>query len=79
MRRFIISLIAASALGLASWYLLHSAPETNQVAAVLRKLAKTPPNLPDQPDEWRGRIDYGKLNQQFSALGGSDTIWKFTK
>jgi hypothetical protein len=68
MRRFIISLIAASALGLASWYLLHSAPETNQVAAVLRKLAKTPPNLPDQPDEWRGRIDYGKLNQQFSAL-----------
>ena len=68
MRRFIISLIAASALGLASWYLLHSAPETNQVAVVLRKLAKAPPNLPDQPDEWRGRIDYGKLDQQFAAL-----------
>jgi beta-lactamase class C len=24
--------------------------------------------LPDQPDEWRGRIDYGKLDQQFAAL-----------
>jgi len=68
MRRFIIFLIAASALGLASWYLLYSAPETNQVAVVLRKLAKAPPNLPDQPDEWRGRIDYGKLDQQFAAL-----------
>jgi beta-lactamase class C len=68
MRRFIIFLIAASALGLASWYLLYAAPETNQVAVVLRKLAKAPPNLPDQPDEWRGRIDYGKLDQQLAAL-----------
>jgi len=68
MRRIIIALIAASALGLASWYFLYSAPETNQVAAVLRKLAKTPPNLPDEPDEWRGRIDYSKLDQQFAAL-----------
>jgi hypothetical protein len=57
MRRIIIALIAASALGLASWYFLYSAPETNQVAVVLRKLAKAPPDLPDQPDEWRGRID----------------------
>lgn len=68
MRRIIIALIAASTLGLASWYFLYSAPETNQVAAVLRKLAKAPPNLPDQPDEWRGRIDYNKLDQQFTAL-----------
>ena len=68
MRRFIISLITASALGLASWYFVNPAPATSQVAAVLRKLVKTPPNLPDQPDEWRGRIDYGKLNQQFAAL-----------
>jgi beta-lactamase class C len=68
MRRFVLSFIAASALGLASWYLLHSAPATSQVATVLRKLVKTPPNLPDQPDEWRGRIDYGKLHQQFAAL-----------
>jgi beta-lactamase class C len=68
MRRFIISLIAASALGLASWYFLYSAPATSQVAVVLRKLVKTPPDLPDQPDEWRGRIDYGKLDQQFAAL-----------
>ena len=68
MRRIIIALIAASALGLASWYFLYSAPETNQVAAVLRKLAKTPPNLPDEPDEWHGRIDYSKLDQQFAAL-----------
>ena len=68
MRRIIISLITAAALGLASWYILNPAPATSQVAAVLRKLAKTPPNLPDQPDEWRGRIDYGKLDQQFAAL-----------
>ena len=68
MRRFIISLITASTLGLASWYFLNPAPATSQVAAVLRKLVKTSPNLPDRPDEWRGRIDYGKLDQQFAAL-----------
>ena len=68
MRRFIISLITASTLGLASWYFLNPAPATSQVAAVLRKLVKTSPNLPDRPNEWRGRIDYGKLDQQFAAL-----------
>ena len=47
---------------------MRSTPEHNQVAAVLRKFTKTETNLPDQPEEWRGRIDYAKLDQQFSAM-----------
>ena len=67
MWRIIFVLIAASALGLASWY-ANSAPDNNQVAAVLRKFAKTNVNLPDQPDEWRGRIDYVTLDRQLAEM-----------
>ncbi|MFN3620540.1 serine hydrolase domain-containing protein [Sphingorhabdus sp.] len=68
MRRIIQAFIAVTLLGLISCYALQSAPDTNQVAAVLRGFAKADVNLPDQPDEWRGRIDYVKLHQQFSAI-----------
>lgn len=68
MRRTILALIAVTLLGLISWYALHSAPDKSQVAAVLREFAKADVNLPDQPDEWRGRIDYGKLDGQLAQL-----------
>ncbi len=68
MRRTILALIAVSLLGLVSWYALHTAPEDSQVAAVLRKFASPRDNLPDQPDEWHGRIDYAKLDQQFALI-----------
>lgn len=68
MRRTLSALIAVSVLGLTGLYAMRSVPEDNQVAAVLRKFTKTEANLPDQPEEWRGRIDYTKLDQQFSAI-----------
>lgn len=68
MRRTLSALIAVSVLGLTGLYAMRSTPEHNQVAAVLRKFTKTETNLPDQPEEWRGRIDYAKLDQQFSAM-----------
>jgi beta-lactamase class C len=42
--------------------------DDNQVAAILRKFTKPETNLPDQPDEWRGRINYTQLDQQFAAM-----------
>jgi beta-lactamase class C len=45
-----------------------SASDDNQVAAILRKFTKPETNLPDQPDEWRGRINYTQLDQQFAAM-----------
>lgn len=68
MRRTIIALIALCVLGLAGLYNMRSVPDGNEVVAVLRKFTQTQTNLPDQPDEWRGRIDYAKLDQQFAAM-----------
>ena len=68
MRRTFFALIAVALLGLVSWYGLHSAPDNSQVPAVLRKFTKSDVNLPDQPEEWRGRIDYPKLDAQFAAM-----------
>jgi beta-lactamase class C len=68
MRRTLSALIAVLVLGLTGLYAMRPAPDDNQVAAILRKFIKPQTNLPDQPDEWRGRIDYGKLDQQFAAL-----------
>ena len=68
MRRILLTLIAASVLGLTGIYTMRAAPENNQVALILRKFTKPHTNLPDQPDEWRGRIHYAQLDQQFAAM-----------
>lgn len=68
MRRILLTLIAASVLGLTGIYTMRAAPENNQVALILRKFTKPHTNLPDQPDEWRGRIQYAQLDQQFAAM-----------
>jgi len=68
MRRTLSALIAVSVLGLTGLYAMRSAPDNNQVAAILGKFTKPQTNLPDQPDEWRGRIDYPRLDQQFAAM-----------
>jgi beta-lactamase class C len=68
MRRILLTLIAASVLGLTGIYTMRAAPENNQVAVILRKFTKPHTNLPDQPDEWRGRIQYAQLDQQFAAM-----------
>ena len=68
MRRTLSALIVVSVLGLTGLYAMRSAPDDNQVAAILGKFTKPQTNLPDQPDEWRGRIDYPQLDQQFAAM-----------
>jgi beta-lactamase class C len=68
MRRTLAALIAVLVLGLAGVYAMRSEPDDNQVAAVLHKFIKPRTNLPDQPGEWRGRIHYAQLDQQFAAL-----------
>ena len=68
MRRTLSALIVVSVLGLTGLYATRSAPDDNQVAAILGKFTKSQTNLPDQPDEWRGRIDYPQLDQQFAAM-----------
>jgi beta-lactamase class C len=68
MRRTLAALIAVSVLGLTGLYAMRAAPDDNQVAAILRKFTKPQANLPDQPDEWRGRINYAQLDRQFAAM-----------
>jgi beta-lactamase class C len=68
MRRILLAFIAVSVLGLTGLYTVLSASDDNQVAAILRKFTKPETNLPDQPDEWRGRINYTQLDQQFAAM-----------
>jgi beta-lactamase class C len=68
MRRTLLALIAVSVLGLTGLYAMRAAPDDNQVAAILRTFTKTETNLPDQPDEWRGRINYAQLDQQFAVM-----------
>ena len=68
MRRTLLALIAVSVLGLTGLYAMRAAPDDNQVAAILRTFTKPETNLPDQPDEWRGRINYAQLDQQFAVM-----------
>jgi len=68
MRRILLAFIAVSVLGLTGLYTVLSASDDKQVAAILRKFTKPETNLPDQPDEWRGRINYTQLDQQFAAM-----------
>ena len=68
MRRIIIVLIAVAALVAAGWFGLQSlADEPQQVRTtpVVREISK---DLPDTPDEWRGRIDYRALDLQLIRL-----------
>jgi beta-lactamase class C len=68
MWRTLSALIAVIVLGLTGLYAMRSAPDDNQVAAILRKFIKPQTNLPDQSDEWRGRIRYAQLDQKFAAM-----------
>lgn len=62
------ALIAAVLLGAISWVAASQLAEDTQVAVALRKFVKVEPDFPDQPDEWRGEVDYPLLDQQLAAL-----------
>ena len=60
-------LIAIIALGLVGWFGIHALGVKHPLASVEIPI-KAPENLPDTPAEWRGRIDYGALDRQLTAL-----------
>lgn len=62
------ALIGAVALAGVSWAAVDWFADDAQVAVALRKLVKMTPDYPDQPDEWRGEVDYPLLDRQLMAL-----------
>ena len=68
MQRTVKALIAVAALGLVSWFGIHTGkvdPQSSITRAVARVFGD---GLPDSPDEWRGRVDYGELDRQLTIL-----------
>lgn len=68
MRRLIIALIAVAALGAAGWYGLQSLSDEPQPVRKTPVVRAVSIDLPDTPDEWRGRIDYRALDLQLIRL-----------
>lgn len=68
MRRIFIALIAIAALAAAGWYVLQSLTEQPQPVRSTPVVRDVPRDLPDTPDEWRGRIDYRALDLQLIRL-----------
>lgn len=68
MKSIFKALIAVAALGLAGWYGFHFITGDERVAAAPATLNQSDDSIPDTPAEWRGRIDYGKLDAQLAVL-----------
>jgi len=68
MKSIIKAAIAVSALGLVSWYGVHTLGVEENISVAFAKTLGLPENIPDSPDEWRGRIDYAELDRQLTEL-----------
>lgn len=68
MQRVVKLIIAVSALGLVSGYAYHStvSEAVEEIYASTKKDFDT--NLPDSPEEWRGRVNYTELDQKLAGL-----------
>lgn len=68
MRRITTVLIAAGVLGAAAWFGL-SGTQVDSPASMIRAISgKKTSDIPDTPDEWKGRIDYVDLDGRFSEM-----------
>ena len=68
MRRITTVLIAAGVLGAAAWFGL-SGTQVDSPAAMIRAISgQKTSDIPDTPDEWKGRIDYVDLDGRFSEM-----------
>lgn len=67
LKRVFLVLVAVAASGLTGWYGLRAAGGSGPLASVPIPI-QAPENLPDTPEEWRGRIDYRALERQLSDL-----------
>lgn len=68
MKPIVKALIAVAALGLVAWYVVHVTTGDERVVSVPAIFAQSGDSLPDSPDEWRGRVDYGKLDAELAVL-----------
>jgi beta-lactamase class C len=68
MPRIVKVLIALAALAGVSWYGLTFLGVEKNVSAAFRKVLKIDNDLPDKPDEWRGKVDYPALDRQLTEL-----------
>ncbi len=68
MHRTIKAITAVSALVLVSWYGLSTLGGENDIVVAIAEARSGDADLPDTPDEWRGRVDYVQLDQQLTGL-----------
>ncbi len=68
MRRILTTLIAIAASGLIGWYGLSMVLPDKAVPPPPAMFAKADDGVPDTPEEWRGRIDYARLDLQLIEL-----------
>ncbi len=68
MQRTVKALIAVATLGLVSWYGLTTLSGENNIVVAIARASSGDADLPDTPDEWRGRVDYVHLDQQLTDL-----------
>lgn len=68
MPRIVKALIAIAALGLVVWYGLYTPAGEKHISVVFGKSRNISDDLPDKPDEWRGRIDYRDFDRQLTEL-----------
>ena len=68
MRRIFFALIAFSALGLIAWYGLSVVLPDKPLSRLPAVIAHADNDLPDTPEEWRGRIGYARLDLQLIEL-----------
>jgi beta-lactamase class C len=68
MQRVVKGIIAVAMLAAASWYGLYVIGGKQNISVALGKSRDISADLPDSPDEWRGRIDYADLDQRLATL-----------
>ena len=68
MQRIIKAAIAVSALGLVSWYGLHTLGVEENISVAFGKTIGLAEDIPDSPDEWRGQVDYAEIDRQLNEL-----------
>jgi beta-lactamase class C len=68
MERILKVLIAVVALAAASWYGLYALGGEHNISVALGKSREISADMPDTPDEWRGRVDYAYIDQRLAML-----------
>lgn len=68
MSRALKLCIGLAVLASVSWFGLKTLGVEQDVTAAFGQAFKTTDNLPDTPDEWRGKIDYVALDRQLAEL-----------